>query len=224
MRLFTFIAPLVLALAISWLPKAGYGQTDGFFEGITGSFQHKPTPDLRFDSRNSFITTRVAKIRGLKAGLDFNKTVKVGIGYNWLSSDMIRNRTYLSSTGEQLLADHALKFAYISPYFEYTFFKEKRWEASIPVQLGIGTARYIYTDNLGSDQKTKARGIFLYEPHMTCLYKPIRYAGIGVGTGYRLLLAGNRAMPENFNSPIYVIKFKLMFGEIMQDLKGGSAR
>jgi len=186
---------------------------------IKASFKHKPTPDIRLDSRNSFITSRAARIRGVKVGLSFNKTVKLGIGYNWLANELETERAYTASSGERLTAPHQVKFAYVSPYFEYTFFREERWEASIPVHLGVGTARYMYTDHRGRELRTNARGVLLYEPYMTCLYKPIRYLGVGVGTGYRLLLAGNRALPENFNSPIYVLKFNVYVGEIVKEVK-----
>ena len=188
--------------------------------GIKSSFRHKPKPDVRLDTRNSFITNSAAKIRGIKLGLDFNKTVKLGIGYNWLASELEDERAYLAADGERYTAPHRLRFTYVSPYIEYTFFREGRWEASIPVHLGLGSARYAFTDHLGQDRTTAANTILLYEPYMTCQYKPSRYFGIGVGTGYRLLFAGNRRMPENFNSPIYVVKFNLLFGEIVKDLKG----
>ena len=202
------------------LPAPALAQESPFITGIKSSFQHKPKPDIRFDTRNSFITTRVAKMRGIKLGLDFNKTVKVGIGYNWLASDLTEDRSYLTANGERYTAPHRLSFGYVSPYIEYTFFREGRWEAGIPVHIGLGSARYKYTDVYGQDRSTEANTILLYEPYMTCQYKPIRYFAIGVGTGYRLLFAGNRNMPENFNSPIYVLKFNLLFGEIVKDLKG----
>ena len=199
---------------------AAQAQEVDFTGGIRESFKHKPTPDLRLDSRSSFITTRAARIRGIKIGLDFNKTVKVGIGYNWLTSELEQDRFYTAANGERYETPHRLRFAYVSPYMEYTFFKEGRWEASIPVHLGFGSARYTYTDLQGRDLSTERKTIVLYEPYMTCLYKPTRWFGAGVGTGYRLLFAGNRALPENFNSPIYVLKFKLMFGEIVKAVKG----
>lgn len=195
-------------------------QQSPFFAGMRESFKHKPKPDVRLDTRNSFITSRVARIRGVKLGLDFNKTVKLGLGYNWLSSDVEVKRSYTAANGEQYAAPFKLHFGYVSPYFEYTFYRDKRWEFSIPLHLGIGAARFRYTDDVGAEYTTKGVGVLLYEPYMTALYKPIRYLGVGVGTGYRLLLVGNRQLPGNLNSPIYVFKFSFFAGELWNDVVG----
>lgn len=114
--------------------------------------------------------------------------------------------------------DAALRFAYISPYIEYTFHKTKKWEISIPVQLGIGAARYEYEDNAGVFVRQKDRLVIMYEPAMTAQYRFISWAGIGAGVGYRLVFYGNNALKENFNSPVYILRFKIFLRDIYRDV------
>ena len=50
------------------------------FDSIGASFNYKPKFLLKFDSRTSFVSATYAKMKGVKVGLDFNKTTRVGIG------------------------------------------------------------------------------------------------------------------------------------------------
>lgn len=173
-------------------------------EPIKKSFNYKPKLYFNLDTRNSFITNSYAKIRGFKAGVNFNHTTKFAIGYNWLGSELLRE----TKINNQIVLAK-LNLWYISPYFEYSFYKEKNIELSIPVHLGVGVSNYKYQES-----KTKNILHIIYEPAMTIQYRVLKYFAIGGGIGYRLLLTGNEKTVENFNSPIYILKFKIFFGDI----------
>ena len=183
-----------------------------FQEHIRESFRSKPGLDIRVDLRNSFITTRLAQVRGVKLGLDYNSTVKLGLSYNWLESDIIRKVT--DDQGNAIGAN--LKYRYIAPYFEYAFYRKDPWEISIPVHLGLGLANYEYRQT--QLVRLPSRFILGYEPYMVARYVVLKYFGIGAGVGYRLVFIGNSALQENFNSPIYVFKFQLLLGRIWSDI------
>jgi len=210
---------LVTATLLLIMSSAVLGQSTepDFMESFKESFDHQPKPTFRYETRNSFISTRSARISGIKIGLDFNKTVQVGLGYNWLSSDLFQERSIASGLDAPFTTDFKLRFRYFSPYIDYTFYRKKRWEISIPVQLGMGTARYEYANSAGIKEFTKGKFILLYEPQMVAQYKLMQYFAVGGGVGFRLILAGNNAMPENFNSPTYVIKAKVYFADIYND-------
>ena len=191
-----------------------------FLDSIKTSFSHTPRPDLKIDSRNSFITQYYAQIMGVKAGLNFNNTVKLGVGYNWLASRITREKTIINANGESEKVDALLKFAYFSPYMEYTFFRNRKWDISIPVLIGLGWSYYRYHNVLANPIKIDQSFTLLYEPYMTAHYQVIKWVAVGAGVGYRLVLVGNKDLGENFNSPIYVIKIKLLLGEIMDSIKG----
>ena len=116
----------------------------------------------------------------------------------------------------EIVREAKVIMGYISPYYEYSFYRNGPWEISIPVQLGIGSLRYRYA----SGEKSKASPIFLYEPAMLVQYKLLKWLGVGAGSGYRLLLLGNNTSDDNFNSPIYIFKAKVFFGQLVNDILG----
>lgn len=177
-------------------------------DSIAYSFQFRPKPAFILNTRNSFITSQAVKIRGVNVGLNFNKTTKVGLGFNWLGTAL---RKPISNLEEPTEA--TLRFWFIAPYFEYAFYRSDRWEVSIPIHLGFGRSGYVY-EHGGVEHRIDEAGIVLYEPSMTAIFKPIRYLGVGVGTGYRLMLRNNKAIEERFTSPTYTLKFQVYFGEI----------
>lgn len=204
---------LGILLLLTLGPVASNAQSE-FTDSIRAAFQHKPKPDFRLDGRNSFITNRFARIFGIKAGLNFNNTVRIGLGYNRLTSDRFKEVTHRYSDGSEEIIQAKLKFAYLSPYFEYAFYRTPKWEISIPVLVGFGRALYRYDDRGGTTHQTPWKFLLMYEPYMICQYRITPWFGAGLGVGYRLMIIGNSATEENFNSPIYVVKFNLYLGEI----------
>ncbi|MDQ3190503.1 MAG: hypothetical protein M3Q58_02830 [Bacteroidota bacterium] len=206
---------IILFSILSFFYTSGFAQ---IFDTIAASFHHKPHFEIKLDTRNSFITTQRAKIFGLKMGFEYNETVKLGIGYNQLTSTITREKAILNGFQEIDKVQSALKFVYVSPYFEYVFHRNKKWEHTIPLQLGFGNSWYEYKHE-GKKIRENYRPIILYEPAMTTQYKILPWIGVGVGLGYRILLLNNRSIDENFNSPIYVFRVKVFLGEIVKAIK-----
>lgn len=219
-----FVARIITFVVGLWMVASlGYAQErNAFIDTIKHSFQHRPTLDLRLDSRNSFISTRFARIFGVKAGLDFNKRVKVGLGYNHLVSEIDRDIRTTDAFGVTTVQKSTLRFWYFTPYFEYAFYQKHPWEISIPVHLGIGASRYRYKNTAGDRLFTEANLVVLYEPYMVCQYRFLRYFALGAGVGFRLLMVGNGGIPENLNSPNYVIKFKVFIADFYKDVSGNN--
>lgn len=181
---------------------------------IRYDLEQKPKFAFRLDSRNSFISARQSKILGFKIGWDYNDRVKLGIGFSYLSNGIFRDRAYVTEDGQTDTARAQLKFNYISPFFEYVFFSKGRWEHAIPVQFGFGNSRFDYYNEKGQLVRDDFRPVILYEPAMTTQFKIFSWVGLGAGVGYRLLLLNNNAIGENLNSPVYVLKVKVFFGDI----------
>ncbi len=186
-------------------------------DSIAESFQYPPKLLIKLDTRNSFITSSFARIRGIKVGVDYNKTTKVGLGFSWLATDFYSN-IEVKEEGVATVYRARLSYEYFAPYFEYAFYKHNNWEVSIPVQLGIGRSGYRYRDANEKKQIAGRKAMVLYEPAMTAQYRFLKYFGVGAGIGYRLMLVGNDNIDENFNSPIYILKAKVFFGDIYNDV------
>lgn len=190
-------------------------------DSIAQHFEVKPKFSARFDSRNSFVASQNAHIFGIKIGWEYNDAIKLGIGYNRLDSKISKPKYSLNDETMNFdTLESTLKFEYLSPFFEYVFFKTKRWEHAIPVQIGIGNSRYEYIDKAGIVHYENYRPVVLYEPAMTTQFKIFPWIGLGAGVGYRLILVGNRQINENLNSPIYVFRVKVFLGDLYRGVKG----
>ena len=177
------------------------------FDSIRTSLDYKPKFLVKFDTRNSFISNQYAKIHGIKVGLSFNKTTNIGLGYHWMPKRSIES-------DPQNLNKIDLKFGYAIAFFEYNFYKSKRWSAEIPVQIGLGKAQYTDVD-FGV---TKASSwIIIYEPAMTIEYKFLRYFGLGGGVGFRLAIKTDQQINESFSAPEYILRVKIYFGDIYKE-------
>ncbi|PLX11938.1 MAG: hypothetical protein C0594_03000 [Marinilabiliales bacterium] len=187
------------------------------FDPARLSLKEKPGLLLKLDTRNSFVANRSARITGVKVGLNFDNVVKIGAGYNWLKSDISKD-LYIADSHVILDTISArLKFRYLSYFAEYAFYRKGNWEFVIPVQLGFGNIFYQY-DLAASERNTKKQFSVIYETNLSGHYRFLKYFGIGVGIGYRIMLFGNKTHNTNFNSPIYILKLKVFLGDLAKDL------
>jgi len=173
-------------------------------DSIQLNLQYEPKLLVKLDTRNSFITSTYSKVRGVKVGVHYNNTFRVGLGYNWMSNDFIVT---------PIVDSLNLRLNYISAFIEYAFYSTKHWQFEIPVQFGIGTIRYKDLQK----NTIKLQWVPIWEPAMTFEYKFLNYFGIGIGAGYRLVIKDNKTIKERFTAPIYILRFKVRFGDMYSD-------
>ena len=188
-------------------------------DSIKVALKSKPRISFRFDNRHSFVSTTSAKINALKIGLEYDYVFRMGLGYNQLYSTVSRNEVLRHDGIPFDTVKSYLKLWFISAYAEYVFFLSKRWEFSVPLQLGVGFSKFNYTFN--NERFTNRRHIIAnYEAGINGHYKLIPGLGVGAGIGYSLILIDNPAINENFNTPIYSFKVKIFLGEIYRLIIG----
>jgi len=185
---------------------------------IGESFRTKPKIFFNFTQYNSFINRQSANISGIKAGLEFNKKVRLGLGYGWLNSDIV-DKIAIDKNDLSYTTNGQLKFNFISTSFEYEFYTNDSWHLSVPLVFGSGGAHYEYIDRLTRERtSTKDFPIVLFEPTVNAQYNIIDWVGVSGGLGYRFALNASKDYKKNFNSPIYVISLKILFDEIYRDV------
>jgi len=137
--------------------------------------------------------------RGVQVGASFGHHVNVGIGYHFLKQDFLSDdvRSHFS-------------LGYVAPFFEYSFVYERRWEVSIPVRVGVGASKIVSDVGLKSSYL-----LILYEPAMSIEYHFLKYFGIGAGIGYRLTFVNDSNY--NLNSPMFLLKFRVLFGKLYKE-------
>jgi hypothetical protein len=50
-------------------------------------------------------------------------------------------------------------------------------------------------------------------------YKIMKVLGVGVGLGYRIMLKNNRGIEQQFTSPVYALRVRLIFDELYRRYK-----
>jgi hypothetical protein len=186
-----------------------------FEEELRLALRENPKFEFKLDSRNAFISNTGVRVLGFKLGLNFADKLSFGLGYNQLWSQPSNQIRY---EGVEYNAD--VNYYYFSPYLEYTFYQDRKWEFSIRVQFGLGESWYNFEQG-NSNRITARQFVLSYEPAITVQYKFLQYFGVGAGVGYRLMIVPNSSIDEQFTSPVYIFKFKIFFQEIYQDLKSG---
>lgn len=200
---------LLLAIVCFLLAEMTSAQ---LMDSIAHSLKEPPRFLIKMDNRGSFISSRSASLWGVKVGVEHNKRVQYGIGYSWLWK---RIATDLEFQGQRQA--HRLRFGYITPFFEYAFFQQNKWEVSIPVQIGVGRASYRVEDSDGNKLRIHSSWVFLYEPAMTVEYRLLKFFGLGLGVGYRLAVKTNRDMEEGLTAPTYMLKLKIYLPDLNKD-------
>ena len=94
---------------------------------------------------------------------------------------------------------------------EYTFYRKEKVFADIPIHLGI--SKLSYSNN---DRQVTSTYAFVYEPAMIIELRFLKFFGIGMGAGYRLVLYNHQRINERLTTPIYIFRFKVYFGDIYQ--------
>ena len=176
------------------------------FDAISKSLKTKPKVFISSDTKNSFISSRAGLFFGAKLGLEFDNTFRIGLGFSGLF-----NKTYSGYINGIKKSEENLNFNYVSLFAEYIYNNQKKYDFALPVALGFG---YSW---LGDFETSPSRDfVILYETQLIGTYYPISYLGIGAGVGYRIMLLNNSYIDEKFTAPIYSIKLKINFGEIIE--------
>lgn len=204
---------MVLLVLAQFCAQECRGQTIQLTDSLYRIFRSKPSFTVKYDTRNTFITGHRASIWSVKVGLVFNKNMTVGVGYNWLWTNVEEQFTYPQSSYDEM---SRVKLRYVAPFMDYTFYKKGPWEATLPLQLGLGTS---YLQPARMPQHQKQGWVMLYEPAMSVEYKFMKYFAVGGGYGYRIMLRNNRELSSRFTSPMYVLRFRILFEVLYKTYK-----
>lgn len=190
-----------------------------WLDSIGSSFNKKPKLVFRWDSHGSFITNTPARMTALGIGLRFGDYSRVGVAVEWLNSDIFRTKIVPTDSGGVDTVAAKLNYGMFSVYSKFVIARIKKWEFTVPLEVGFGSSSYIYNDD-GQTKEFAKGGIVTLEPMFTAEYKLFRWLGLGAGLGLRFAPVGNKLMKENFNSLLWDANMSIYFGEIYKMIRG----
>lgn len=183
---------------------------------ISYSLAQKPKLFLNFVPFNSYISRDIANFSGIRAGLNFNKRIKFGLGYFALTNSSVVSPVLIEDDGVAYETSGELNFHFFSVTTEYIFYQNQPWQLSfIPLQLGFGRAGYDYIRR--SEFKrvaTKRESILILHPDFAAQYSILEWLGLGATLGYRVSLNGSKIVQEDFNSPTFSLTLKVFVDEL----------
>ena len=176
-------------------------------------FKRKSGLDARLESRFSFINNEVIGVTGFRLGVAFQRKLRVGGGLSWLRTDYKKTFYYASDTGTIGKLNKHLKFAYVCFYVDFVFYKEKRWQLSVPIQVGGGLAWYQEKFSYNFYGPDKKYVLILYEPGITAQFKVFKWFGLGSDIAYRFS-PYNKHIGLHLNSPTYSFKIHIWLDQL----------
>ncbi len=169
---------------------------------------------IGLDARRSFVLNKNTKFNGIKIGLSYNNKHRFGLGIYGMQQP-------ITFVGEVDRIKHPeatdtvrFNFGYGSIFYEYVWFKNKRWDLSTPIHFGLGNLSFSYLDTAKAYQPLYGGGALMTELTGVAQFKVFRWFALGSGVGYRMMLVDDKTIRNNLNSPVYIIQFKILFGEI----------
>jgi len=171
------------------------------------------------DGRRSFIGGHRVGIGGLRLGIQYKDRFRTGLGFYGSDAPFKGNKRLNKDTPKERRLRGQLNFGYSALFFEPIFFKNKRWEISTPIILGVGDAKLTFYNPDSSIFSSTKQTFSLLELSSTVEYKFLRWAGLGAGLGYRTVFSEEKFITDNFNAPIYIIKVKIFIGELYRGIR-----
>ncbi len=201
------VITIIIFLIISFTTKGQFLDTFKVF------LKSRPSIDARLESRYSFLNNSPTKVSGVRLGLSFRRKLRVGIGYSWLDTDVKDAKLITDAFGNLRYTNEYLKFGYVCYYADFVFHKTKRWQLSVPIQVGTGMYWNQYNDGLKTI-KSKQRLLLFYEPGITVQFKATRWCGLGLDVCARLALRNTKYVGEKLNSFVLAPKLLIWFDQI----------
>jgi hypothetical protein len=177
--------------------------------------------DFQFDNRNSFIKNNAVNIQGINIGLDYASGVRWGIGAYRIIQP---SRRYLMVDKQKVATNRELDLYFVTPNFQYTFFRRKWIETSVVLEVGFGKIVYkVLSEDLSKILRER-KGFFIPAgAGLDVLITPIRWAGVEGLIGYRKSLK-TYDINQDFDGIFYSYGIKIFIGAILDDLKYHAAK
>lgn len=201
------ISTIIIFIFVSFFAKGQFPDTFKVF------LHSRPSIDARLESRYSFMNNSPTKVSGVRLGLSFRRKLRVGIGYSWLNTPVYEKTFITDELGKPKAITNFFKFGYVCYYADFVFHKTKRWQLSVPIQVGTG-AYWTQYNNGAKIIKSQKRLLLFYEPGITVQYKITKWFGLGFDVCARLALRNTNYVGNKLNSFVLAPKLLIWFDQI----------
>lgn len=203
------ILPAVWSLTCSTLAQPMQGAVQGDAER-----QRKAAFRVlfNFDARRTFVNAEPVRFYGFRLGAQRGRDI-VSVGFYGLGDAYRRTDVELEGLGTR---DLNTNFDYAGVGYERLLVDGRRWQIGLPVSVGLGNYRTSYRDSAEVFRTWSVNELVPVEASVHVDYSVFWWAFIGVGGGYRHVLAAERDVTVSLSDWTYYFKVGLRFGEIVK--------
>ncbi|MEZ4806464.1 MAG: hypothetical protein R2815_03195 [Flavobacteriales bacterium] len=167
---------------------------------------------FNFDFRRTFVNSEPVRFYGFRLGAQRNKDV-IAVGFYGLGDPYVQPEVDLGSLGVRELTTN---FDYTSLTYERLLLETKRWTIGVPVSVGLGNYRTGYRDSTDATIPFSTNELVPLEASLHVDYNILWWLFIGVGGGYRHVLAADRNTTITLSDVTYYFKAGLRAGEMLK--------
>ena len=164
---------------------------------------------FQFDNRFSKISENEIVIFGAKAGLQYKKLTRFGLGCSFITNPVtVINFNKKANANET----NKINFWYFSVFNDWIIYKREHWDVFATEQIGFGKPNFVKEINEDIVSDFNAH-LFVNEVSAQVDYKVLPWVGLGTGFGYRNILNPKERLRATLNAPIYILKL-IVYPEI----------
>lgn len=167
---------------------------------------------FNFDFRRTFVNAEPVRFYGFRLGAQRNKHI-IAMGFYGLGTTYRQPMVDLGPLGTRELDT---RFDYASLTYERLLIDSKRWVMGLPISVGLGNRRTSYRDSLDIWVPYSRNELVPLEASLHVDYNVFWWLFVGVGGGYRHVLAGDRTTTISLSDWTYYFKAGLRFGEMIK--------
>jgi hypothetical protein len=178
-----------------------------------------------FDARFSSIHGQNVRINGFKLGWERFEKNRYGIGLyalrNPVPIDNKQAEVYNIGGLETDTLNLETNLSYLALFWDHIIVRKRRYEISLNMELGSGSAELGYRDSLRLDNNQNPQLFKLDKVSFGVLefsfaghYKVLPWIGPGAGIGYRTVLSSDENVSNAFSGPIGILKIKIFLGPL----------
>jgi len=200
-------------------------QAQSEFKSLCDTFlcavKKKPSLTGYLDGRRSFVNSFPANVFGIFGGVNYGKRLDVGLAYYTTAFSTPYDVTINKGTAFEYKALRKITFEYLAIKADYTFYKTKHWEFSVPISIGRGNGHiYNYHTDTNKLYNYTDLKVMPLEMGVTGIYLFYDWIGLSSGLSYRLNLTNWQYFNE-FTALSYTAGVSVRFGTLWRHVKKG---
>lgn len=173
---------------------------------------------FNFDARRTWVNKESVRFNGIRIGAQRGKDL-VAIGFYGLGDPYVQEAVDLGDLGVRRFYT---RFNYTGLTYERLLIDVKRWQIGIPLSVGLGNYRTSYLSDDGKEIAYAVNELVPLEATLHVDYNVFWFVFIGVGGGYRYVLAADSAASRTLTDWAYYFKVGLRVGEVAKRIVNGT--